>query len=75
MLPSTVKFRHPVERSAVAAGTKAVSSGAAAAPDGGDAAAKDELKDIPLKMNTVEFTGLKLDASQCAVCGDFRRIL
>ncbi|CDJ67608.1 hypothetical protein, conserved [Eimeria necatrix] len=62
VLPSTVKFRHPVERSAVAAGTKAVSSGAAAAPDGGDAAAKDELKDIPLKMNTVEFTGLKLDA-------------
>ncbi|CDJ38765.1 hypothetical protein, conserved [Eimeria tenella] len=62
VLPSTVKFRHPVERSAVAAGTKAVLSGAAAAPAGGDGVAKDELKDIPLKMNTVEFTGLKLDA-------------
>ncbi|CDJ58817.1 hypothetical protein, conserved [Eimeria maxima] len=46
VLPSTVKFRHPVERSA-----------ASAAQEGGSAA-----KDLPLKKNTVEFTGLRIDA-------------
>ena len=37
VLPSTVKFRHPVERAAASAATKATSPAAAAAPEGGSA--------------------------------------
>ncbi|CDJ36300.1 uncharacterized protein EMH_0045910 [Eimeria mitis] len=59
VLPSTVKFRHPIERSAVSAAAKTTSPGAAGAPETGNA---EGTKEVPLKKNTVEFTGLKIDA-------------
>lgn len=66
VLPSSVPFRHPVDRTAVSAAAKAAAAAtgtaAAAAPEKGDAAG--EKKDVPLKTNTVEFTGLKIDASE-----------
>ncbi|XP_026194082.1 ras guanine nucleotide exchange factor M [Cyclospora cayetanensis] len=62
VLPSSVKFRHPVERAALSTGAAAGAAAAAAPSEGGDAAQKEEQKDLPLKLNTVEFTGLKIDA-------------
>ncbi|CDI81878.1 hypothetical protein, conserved [Eimeria praecox] len=58
VLPSTVKFRHPVERSAASA-AKTTSPGSAAASEGNTA---EGTKEMPVKKNTVEFTGLKIDA-------------
>ncbi|KAL8443083.1 hypothetical protein Emag_006110 [Eimeria magna] len=62
VLPSSVRFRHPAERAAAkpAAAAGAAAAAAAAGPDT-DASAKEK-KDVPLKLNTVEFTGLKIDA-------------
>ncbi|KAL8269891.1 hypothetical protein Esti_006176 [Eimeria stiedai] len=57
VLPSSVRFRHPVERAAA----KPVAAGAAAAGPDTEASAKEK-NDVPLKLNTVEFTGLKIDA-------------
>ncbi|KAL8424984.1 hypothetical protein Efla_004461 [Eimeria flavescens] len=65
VLPSSVPFRHPPERVPSAAAAKAAAGApAAAAAAAGPAAdtATSQKKELPLKLNTVEFTGLKIDA-------------